>query len=465
MGKYALGFLALAAGIGAFLWSRSEVARESGALETEIDQARQEGLPIDVADLRARLADRTGANAGPLYLRAFETIGRIRQGGVLREADRHLMSGQLTREEEDELRTVLLDVAPALELVEQGSRLPRLDYGRKWEAGAELLLPDIAQMRDANRLLRARALLEARDGDHARAFETLKASARANAHTGQDPVLISALARISTDTRTVETAWHLVQQRPNDPESIRGAREVLEAMGPVTDLRWHLQSEALYPRMLSRMLASSSPDQVMKMMTGADHGGAGWELRLLALPTVRRANEAVAIRFWRDYFRALPSDTNQLLSAGPKLAAVEQAYGGRPGISSAMTRILTPVLSQSVDHVGVQLTQRRLLATCLGLVDAKRRTGAFPRELPELGLWTIDPFSDKPLVYRTTPRGFTLYSLGPNRKDDGGKPRSTSRTEAGYDLVLEYPTPPAPPRVPTRPRVPGNPARSGPPAL
>ncbi len=33
----------------------------------------------------------------------------------------------------------------------------------------------------------------------------------------------------------------------------------------------------------------------------------------------------------------------------------------------------------------------------------------------------IDPFSDKPLVYKRTEDGFTLYSVSENLTDDGGK--------------------------------------------
>lgn len=42
--------------------------------------------------------------------------------------------------------------------------------------------------------------------------------------------------------------------------------------------------------------------------------------------------------------------------------------------------------------------------------------GSYLAEIP------IDPFSDKPLVYRKTASGFILYSFGPDFKDDGGKP-------------------------------------------
>ena len=42
-------------------------------------------------------------------------------------------------------------------------------------------------------------------------------------------------------------------------------------------------------------------------------------------------------------------------------------------------------------------------------------TGGYLKELP------MDPYSDKPLVYKKTDDNFTLYSVGPNFKDDGGQ--------------------------------------------
>jgi hypothetical protein len=36
----------------------------------------------------------------------------------------------------------------------------------------------------------------------------------------------------------------------------------------------------------------------------------------------------------------------------------------------------------------------------------------------------IDPFSGQPYRYRPGPGGFAVYSLGKDRKDDGGDPAS-----------------------------------------
>ncbi|HVC99242.1 MAG TPA: hypothetical protein VND64_36595 [Pirellulales bacterium] len=60
-----------------------------------------------------------------------------------------------------------------------------------------------------------------------------------------------------------------------------------------------------------------------------------------------------------------------------------------------------------------------------------------PRYLPEV---PEDPFSGRPLVYRTEPTGYVLYSVGQNGLDDGGQ-RGTSFTDG--DLFLDPASPPA----------------------
>ena len=48
--------------------------------------------------------------------------------------------------------------------------------------------------------------------------------------------------------------------------------------------------------------------------------------------------------------------------------------------------------------------------------------GAFPLSLEDLeGTSEIDPFTGEPFIYRLTDDGFTLYSAGLDRDDDGGK--------------------------------------------
>jgi len=71
--------------------------------------------------------------------------------------------------------------------------------------------------------------------------------------------------------------------------------------------------------------------------------------------------------------------------------------------------------------------------TILALARWRAEKGEYPASLDQLtaaGLLTdlpMDPFSDKPLIYRRTGDNFILYSLGPNFEDNGGKPATDSK--------------------------------------
>jgi hypothetical protein len=52
----------------------------------------------------------------------------------------------------------------------------------------------------------------------------------------------------------------------------------------------------------------------------------------------------------------------------------------------------------------------------------------------------IDPYSDKPLVYKKTDDNFTLYSLSRNLEDDAGEPAySYYRSDEGGVEMIRWP--------------------------
>lgn len=78
----------------------------------------------------------------------------------------------------------------------------------------------------------------------------------------------------------------------------------------------------------------------------------------------------------------------------------------------------------------------RLLATELALRCYVEETGKPPTALAELvpdylRAVAADPFSERPLIYRVHGTNWLLYSVGPNRLDDGGKPLSRSVSGSG----------------------------------
>lgn len=71
--------------------------------------------------------------------------------------------------------------------------------------------------------------------------------------------------------------------------------------------------------------------------------------------------------------------------------------------------------------------QNALLLAVLALRAFEQERGAYPQDLQELvpgylSRVPADPFGAGALLYRRTGKGYLLYSIGPDRQDDGGRP-------------------------------------------
>jgi len=86
------------------------------------------------------------------------------------------------------------------------------------------------------------------------------------------------------------------------------------------------------------------------------------------------------------------------------------------------------------------LANRSLLQTAIALEVYRAEKGRYPetlallrKEFPDVA--SEDVFSGKALVYRLEGDGFLLYSLGPDCRDDGGRPLDQREYPPRGDLV------------------------------
>ncbi len=93
--------------------------------------------------------------------------------------------------------------------------------------------------------------------------------------------------------------------------------------------------------------------------------------------------------------------------------------------------------------------RRRLLYTDLALRSFHDDRGRPPQTLDELvpeyiREIPIDPYADKPLVYRPNGDSFILYSVGPDCTDNGGTPKANRQNimAHGIDWDLDSLVPP-----------------------
>jgi hypothetical protein len=96
--------------------------------------------------------------------------------------------------------------------------------------------------------------------------------------------------------------------------------------------------------------------------------------------------------------------------------------------------MLTPWVDDNLSrHIFENKAMYEAIITILALKRYKLENGDYPETLDELlskgyiATIPMDPFSDKPLVYKKTGTDFTMYSFGEDFKDDGGT-RSTNNS-------------------------------------
>ena len=132
----------------------------------------------------------------------------------------------------------------------------------------------------------------------------------------------------------------------------------------------------------------------------------------------------------RDSKRTIMS--NYVDTMDQDIANVRQLYASHPPAPEMPGDLISPDLLPVYDGLWfcerAGFTENALLSVTLALRAFRLEHGAYPKALQELTPFYLhsvpdDPFAlSGPLHYRRTGTRYVLYSIGPDGKDDGGKP-------------------------------------------
>ena len=108
-----------------------------------------------------------------------------------------------------------------------------------------------------------------------------------------------------------------------------------------------------------------------------------------------------------------------------------------------IAKLITPALQRFAFRTDQATTGRALVRTALGLELHRSDHGNYPASLAILRVsgWDVptDIFTDGEFIYSTSGDDFTLYSVGSNAVDDGGKP--VAWPSRGIDTAPDQPKP------------------------
>ncbi len=273
----------------------------------------------------------------------------------------------------------------------------------------------------------------------------------------QDPLLIGQLVAMAITSLGNTQMVTVVREGQFDGPTLEN---LLEAFPP-TDLRGAMrrsvvEGERLFMLSILTQLAAD-PEAITELAPMLDHELAfDEEAKAEKLPEIVRNYKAIAPRI--DYDELLRVVNQNYDGLGKALAGDEEArkilkrYGEafeashKAGLAKTLAKLAQ---SDDADHITREFTAqfcsdvpaafgramvlarrtdayRDLARLAIALEIYRKKQGQYPASLAALSpkiikAVPVDPFNDKPLVYRVTEAGYVLYSVGSNGEDDGGK--------------------------------------------
>ncbi len=417
-----------------------------------------------------------GLNAAPFYEKAAELYEESwddlanlssNSGDGLRpeqleilKSDIDLLLGKrydkVTAEQKERLSKWMDENREILDLTITGSKKPY--YWHHYATGQgtteliAVLLPNLSQFKSLARLLQWRARLSAEDGRYEDAFRDIQACYRMGSHLKVTKPLIEQLVGIAIEALAIHSLRDILGRYEINSPTLAALQTKLEQSVAAEESTVSLDGERLIMY-----------DEIQRCFTEDRLGGGHlYAPRVMELGNVWDPTDSAQVgpaswheividiisspKTWLPAAKALFAHPNkhesiemadryydfwaEMIHKTPGRIRAESIDVKEQGMQivkgNILLGILTPAFGKinELSHRG--RTEVRATLTILSLLRHKKDKGFFPEELGELiaaGYLKeppMDPYSDKPLVYKRTDDGFILYSIGADFDDDGG---------------------------------------------
>jgi len=329
----------------------------------------------------------------------------------------------------------LRDYEPAIEQLREAMKRPHIRYPVDYntEQPFAILLPHLAAMRNTSRLItfRASAHLAANNSDAA--LQDVLMSLWLVDSLRDEHFLISYLVRVAVLQTVSHAVWEgMVQQRWTDAQLkqiqeraerldfLRGleAAFTTERAASMTTIDWIKQRQSG-----KRFESLGNPDATtgaggFSVMTLAPRGW--WDLEKVSLARILDEQTGPIVA-------GLSSGT--LADVPDAMSAARKLRGGIGAVwrHEILAGLLLPAIDKVHRKAGMAQALTDQVVVACALERARLADGSYPPSLAALTPRFLpkprrDVMSREPLMYRPEGKGYVLYSIGWNRRDDGGTP-------------------------------------------
>jgi hypothetical protein len=398
-------------------------------------------------------------NAWHEYQKAIDSLSKELPSDVKKIYD-YTRYQEKTPADWEAIESFLKTESKAIEMFRQGASKPY--YWNKYkspETNAKFgefaagvvseLMPQLSGYKKiAQRMYELQIPLEIHQGNIKQAVNDSIALYRFGRHILSQGVAIEQLVGVALEAMALGTFEDLPGQTELSADDLLRLQQVVETdYDPtVAMMDWSMEKAFWYDQIQRSFTddgkGSGRPMPMGTILTASDYKDF---IKGFVAGFPDRKEVVSRIDNWFEEFEVYRARTPYAIHRSEKNKAQEKGLIGRTPIQTAvplMQQITAPAVQRTIQVSWRDRVSQAEVITILSVLRFQKENGRLPESLEQLlrkGYllkMPMDPYSDKPLVYRKTEDGFTLYSVGFNFTDDGGvrgKDNNGKPTDWGQD--------------------------------
>jgi hypothetical protein len=427
---------------GLFIWHS---VTTDLALKRFVESCRRDGLPMDFSELRKMSpAIPLEQNAAVVYLQAFTNLVTADGPEISRLATNLVRQTRISPEDLKVVAELTKRNRKALDLLHRGATFSQSGYGLLTNESPAFVSRQVIPAADCGDLLVLEVVEHGAAGNPAAAVESALALIRLGDSLAKEPSFGAQNRRGLCNAMAFDaTAW-LLQAAKLDDQLLAKLASGFRNPEQTTDYRGAYLAE------LCETL-QAEPSRCIDMEFSDRPFVAAAYKGLVVITDRESADKLYYGENTLAYLRALknPYPLRLQILPDPNKAL---AYANHHGYFISAYRLAwrnALAMSQAENCARLRVVQ-----AALALERHRLATGGeLPQRLTELAARIAptsleDPFDGYPLRYSRLSKGYVIYSVGKDKKDNGGQPRRPDQAWMdSYDIAIRVqhaePTPPA----------------------
>ena len=441
-------------------------------LDEELQKLKQAGIPATIEELNlAEIPD--NENGALVYREAFKLMDDLRQKYTKEweSMPSFLLAPDTWETVPEEMKAKVSNLVindPAFnkvyQLLEKATDMecrfyPRKDYDGYVTVSGILTskrLSDLAAFRNGERFLMSKAKIEAEKGKINQSLATIITGFKVSRASSLDvPVIISQLVRIAMNSIVLRTLEDTNEKGMGDTALYRILINEIEKERECPLIFSALRSEVyiygiqMYDWQKKQAgimnnygkMTADDKKKMMGEMTKVYPNMPENEMRSL-MENPEQLTENQEVLYLKMVRQNISITQHPYWQSSKEWENMEEELKKAPEIESGMPLMLLPGISRA----SLQEARNRgyLASAEIGLANCiyRQKHGEFVESLvqltPEiLPTLPLDPFTGKNYIYRKKDKGFIVYSVGDNLKDDGGVSQNEKKWKGDFDIVWE----------------------------